>query len=44
MRAADLVLGGLLSLRARKLRAALSAVGIAIGIAAVRRSPARTPR
>ena len=34
MRTADLVLGGLLSLRARKLRAALSALGIAIGIAA----------
>ena len=34
MRARDLVLGGLVSLRARKLRAALSALGIAIGIAA----------
>jgi putative ABC transport system permease protein len=34
MRAADLVGGGLLALRARKLRAALSALGIAIGIAA----------
>ena len=34
MRAGDLLLGGLLSLRARKLRAALSALGIAIGIAA----------
>src|SRR5262249_57847681 len=34
MRATDLVGGGLLALRARKLRAALSAVGIAIGIAA----------
>jgi len=34
MRATDLLGGGLLALRARKLRAALSAVGIAIGIAA----------
>jgi putative ABC transport system permease protein len=34
MRAADLIVGGLLGLRARKLRAALSALGIAIGIAA----------
>jgi putative ABC transport system permease protein len=34
MRAADLVAGGLLGLRARKVRAALSALGIAIGIAA----------
>ncbi len=34
MRAGNLVLGGLVSLRARKLRAALSALGIAIGIAA----------
>ena len=34
MRAGDLLVGGLLSLRARKLRAALSALGIAIGIAA----------
>src|SRR5262249_59727582 len=34
MRATDLVGGGLLALRARKLRAALSALGIAIGIAA----------
>jgi putative ABC transport system permease protein len=34
MRAADLVSNGLLGLRARKLRAALSALGIAIGIAA----------
>ena len=34
MRAADLVGGGLLALRARKLRAALSSLGIAIGIAA----------
>jgi putative ABC transport system permease protein len=34
MRAADLFGGGLLRLRARKLRAALSATGIAIGIAA----------
>jgi putative ABC transport system permease protein len=34
MRAADLVGSGLLGLRARKLRAALSALGIAIGIAA----------
>ena len=34
MRAADILSGGLLALRARKLRAALSALGIAIGIAA----------
>ena len=34
MRAGDLLVGGLLALRARKLRAALSALGIAIGIAA----------
>jgi putative ABC transport system permease protein len=34
MRAADLVSNGLLGLRARKLRATLSALGIAIGIAA----------
>jgi len=34
VRAGDLLVGGLLSLRARKLRAALSALGIAIGIAA----------
>jgi putative ABC transport system permease protein len=34
VRAADLVGGGLLALRARRLRAALSALGIAIGIAA----------
>jgi putative ABC transport system permease protein len=34
VRVGDLFLGGLLSLRARKLRAALSALGIAIGIAA----------
>ena len=34
LRAADLIGGGLLGLRARRLRAALSAVGIAIGIAA----------
>ena len=34
MRAGDLLSGGLLALRARKLRAALSALGIAIGIAA----------
>src|SRR5215472_6145276 len=34
MRAADLIGGGMLALRARKLRAALSALGIAIGIAA----------
>jgi putative ABC transport system permease protein len=34
LRAADLIGGGLLGLRARKLRAALSALGIAIGIAA----------
>lgn len=34
MRAADLVGGGLLALRARKLRATLSALGIALGIAA----------
>jgi putative ABC transport system permease protein len=34
MRAADVLSGGLLALRARKLRAALSALGIAIGIAA----------
>ena len=34
MRAWDLLSGGLLALRARKLRAALSALGIAIGIAA----------
>src|SRR5260370_38769939 len=34
MRAVDLVGSGLLGLRARKLRAALSALGIAIGIAA----------
>ncbi len=34
LRAGDLILGGLLGLRARKLRAALSALGIAIGIAA----------
>jgi len=34
VRAADLVGGGLLALRARKLRAALSSLGIAIGIAA----------
>ncbi len=34
LRAADLIGGGLLGLRARRLRAALSALGIAIGIAA----------
>src|SRR5215469_1348734 len=34
MRATDLLGGGLLALRARKLRAALSALGIAIGIGA----------
>ena len=34
LRAADLIGGGLLGLRARQLRAALSALGIAIGIAA----------
>jgi putative ABC transport system permease protein len=34
LRAADLIGGGLLGLRARRLRAALSAAGIAIGIAA----------
>jgi putative ABC transport system permease protein len=34
LRAGDLLLGALLGLRARKLRAALSALGIAIGIAA----------
>jgi putative ABC transport system permease protein len=34
VRAGDLLVGGLLALRARKLRAALSALGIAIGIAA----------
>src|SRR5215469_15600356 len=34
MRAGDLLSGGLFALRARKLRAALSALGIAIGIAA----------
>jgi putative ABC transport system permease protein len=34
VRAGDLLAGGLLALRARKLRAALSALGIAIGIAA----------
>jgi putative ABC transport system permease protein len=34
LRAGDLILGGLLGLRARKLRAALSALGIALGIAA----------
>ncbi|HLK01041.1 MAG TPA: ABC transporter permease [Streptosporangiaceae bacterium] len=34
MRAADVLLGGLQGLRARKVRAALSALGIAIGIAA----------
>ena len=34
LRAADLVLGALLGLRARKLRTALSCLGIAIGIAA----------
>ena len=34
LRAGDLVLGGLLGLRARKLRTALSGLGIAIGIAA----------
>ena len=34
LRAADLVSGALLGLRARKLRAALSGLGIAIGIAA----------
>ena len=34
LRAADLVGGGLIGLRARRLRAALSALGIAIGIAA----------
>jgi putative ABC transport system permease protein len=34
LRAADLVSSGLLGLRARKLRAALSALGIAIGVAA----------
>ena len=34
MRAGDLIASGLLGLRARKLRAALSALGIAIGIAA----------
>src|SRR5579862_2375302 len=34
LRAGDLALGALLGLRARKLRAALSALGIAIGIAA----------
>src|SRR5215469_18796538 len=34
LRAGDLILGGLLGLRARKLRTALSCLGIAIGIAA----------
>ena len=34
LRAADLILGALLGLRARKLRTALSGLGIAIGIAA----------
>ena len=34
MRPGDLLVGALLALRARKLRAALSALGIAIGIAA----------
>src|SRR5215468_7541110 len=34
MSAGDLLVGALLALRARKLRAALSALGIAIGIAA----------
>ena len=34
LRAADLILGGLLGLRARKLRTALSCLGVAIGIAA----------